>query len=503
MKKKIIISIIAVIMLVLTFSFILAQNNVGLAGSEKEAFQMDGTTLMKYLGSSEVVYVPDTVKVISQGAFEDNDYIKKVVLPSGLTTIEYNAFTECDNLLEIDIPDSVTTIGSAAFSNCKSLCDVSIGKSVETVGSGIFAGCSSLKEVEVSTKSTTLTCLDGVLMSADRTYIYQMLPGREEPFYIMNERVEEIGQYAFWGCNNLEHVILSDKITTISPYAFSNVPKLTSVSMSFAVTEIGMKAFEDCVGLEQIYIPDSVMKIHKTAFDGCTRLKFYTVEGSFGSKYAKEQEIPITDTLIYSLSHAEKVKADYYAAIKEAEEKSEQEANAPKPVEIGPDVMGYTTLVGNNAVVLMDSGEGTVISGANAELNDDLNAMSENGIISANAFYGENTLKDVSIPEGVTQIDEFAFARSSITSVIIPEGTTTIGYAAFYHCDDLKEVSIPDSVTIIDEKAFEHTPWLEDWYENGDGDYLIVGDGVLLAYKGEAKNYVRPANVKCVAFEEP
>ncbi|MBQ3036547.1 MAG: leucine-rich repeat domain-containing protein, partial [Lachnospiraceae bacterium] len=240
MKKRIVISAVAVLLLVLTFSFVLAGQKRGLAGSEKEAFQMDGTTLMKYMGSSEVVYVPDSVRVIGYGAFEDNDYIKKVVLPARLETIEYNAFAECDNLLEIDIPDSVTKIGSAAFANCKSLSDVYIGKSVEEIGSGIFAGCSSLKDLDVSTKSTTLTCLDSVLMSADRTFIYQMLPGREEPFYIMNERVEEIGQYAFWGCNNLEHVILSDKIQVISPYAFSNASKLKSVSMSFAVTEIKM-----------------------------------------------------------------------------------------------------------------------------------------------------------------------------------------------------------------------------------------------------------------------
>ena len=192
MKKKLIISLIAIVLLVLTFSFILSGQKTGLAGSEKEAFQMDGTTLIKYMGSSDVVYVPDSVRVIGRGAFENNDSIKKVVLPNRLEAIEYNAFTECDNLLEIDIPDSVTRIGSAAFANCKSLCDISIGKGVEDLGSGVFAGCTSLVDIKVSEKSTTLTCLDGVLMSADRTYIYQMLPGREEPFYIMNERVEEI-----------------------------------------------------------------------------------------------------------------------------------------------------------------------------------------------------------------------------------------------------------------------------------------------------------------------
>lgn len=503
MKKRMIVSIIALVVLVLAFSFVLAEQRTGVAVSEKEAFQMDGNTLMKYMGSSEVVYVPDSVRVIAKGAFEDNDYIKKVVLPSGLTTIEYNAFAECDNLLEIDIPDSVTKIGSAAFANCKSLCDVSIGKSVEDVGSGIFAGCSSLEDLDVSEKSTTLTCLDGVLMSADRTYIYQMLPGRDKPFYIMNERVEEIGQYAFWGCHNVEHVILSDKIQVISPYAFSNASNLKSVSMSFAVTQIDMKAFEDCVSLEQIYIPDSVTSIHETAFDGCGNVRFYTASGTYGRIFAEENDIKITENPIYSLSYAEDVKEDYYEAIKEAEEKSEQEANAPKPITVGPDVMGYTTIVGNNAVVLMDSAGGDVVSGANAQINDDLNEMAEDGIISANAFYGSDALKEVKIPEGVKEIDKFAFARSSISSVVIPEGTTSIGYASFYHCDELTDVSIPDSVTYIADKAFEHTAWLENWYASGEGDYLIVGDGVLLAYKGEPEDYQLPSNVKHVACKTP
>ncbi len=503
MKKRIVFSICAVVVLVLAFSFVLSLQKNGVAAGEQEAFQMDGSTLMKYLGNSEVVYVPDSVRVIARGAFEDNDSIKKVVLPSKLTTIEYNAFAECDNLLEIDIPDHVTKIGSAAFANCKSLTDVYIGKSVEEVGSGIFAGCTDLQDLDVSEKSTTLTCLDGVLMSADRTYIYQMLPGREKPFYIMNERVEEIGQYAFWGCSNLEHIILSDKIQVISPYAFSNAANLKSVSMSFAVTEISMKAFEDCSNLEQIYIPDSVIKIHETAFDGCGKLNFYAADGSYGLSYAEDNGIQIIATPIYSLSYAEEVEDDYYQAIKEEKEKSEQAANAPVEIEVGPDVMGYTTLVGNHAVILMDSGVGEVLSGTNAQWNDELNEMAQTGKIEANAFYGVDTLKDVTIPEGVVEIDKFAFARSSVISVTIPEGTETIGYASFYHCDNLTEVTIPDTVTYIGNKAFAHTKWLEDWYENGEGDYLIVGDGVLLAYKGKPEDYKVPAGVKYVACEIP
>ncbi len=500
MKKKIWIGTVVGVLLVATFSFLLTGQLKGQAQSQRELFQMDGNVLMKYLGDAEVVYVPDSVRTIARGAFEDNDSIKKVVLPSRLERIEYNAFTECDNLMEIDIPDNVTYIGSAAFANCKALCDVSIGKSVEELGSGVFAGCSSLKDITVSTKSTTLTCLDGVLLSADRSYLYQMLPGREQPYYIMNENVEEIGQYAFWGCDKLEHVILSDKLKKISPYAFSNAANLKSVSMSFAVTSIEQKAFEDCVSLEQIYLPDSVRNIHTTAFDGCVNLQFYTAAGTYGSLYGEENGIAVSDTPIYHLNYAEELKEDYYAALKEAEE---EDAWIIRPITIGDDVLGHTTVVSNQAVVFMGSDEGEVISGVNADHNDALNEMAETGNVPDSAFYGEKTLSDVNIPEGVTEIGKFAYARSSVEAVSIPQGVTSIGYAAFYHCDDLTEVNIPDSVTSIGNNAFKHTPWLDDWFENGNSDYLIVGDGVLIAYKCPDDEFVLPENVNFVACDVP
>lgn len=502
MKKKLVMLIIG-IFLVLTLSFFMTSSMTGVAESQSESFQMDGDVLMKYLGTEELVNVPGNVKVIASGAFEDNDYIQKVVLPEGLETIEYNAFTECNELLEIDIPDSVTKIGSAAFANCKSLCDVSFGKGLTDIGSGVFAGCSSLADIDVSEKSTTFTCLDGVLYNADRTIIYEMLPGREKPFYIMNDRVVEIKQYAFWGCDNLEHVILADNMESIAPYAFSNASNLKTVSMSFAMKEINMKAFEDCVSLEQIYIPESIEYIHPNAFDGCGKVCFYTSSASYGYDFAEENSIETMSSPVYSLSYAEEVKDEYNEAIKEAEETAKQEALAPQEIEVGSDVIGYTTIVGNHAVILMDSAIANVVAGEQVEFNDDLRAYAQDGIIPENAFYGKSSLGNVTVPAGVSEIGKFAFARSDVSSVVMEEGTTTIGYAAFYHCDSLEEIVIPSTVTDIGARAFEYTPWLENWYENGESDYLIVGDGVLVAYKCSDENFVLPEEVKTVACSIP
>ena len=45
-------------------------------------------------------------------------------------------------------------------------------------------------------------------------------------------------------------------------------------------------------------------------------------------------------------------------------------------------------------------------------------------------------------------------ACSSLTSINIPSGVTTIGNNAFYVCASLTSVTIPDSVTSIDNYAF-------------------------------------------------
>ena len=73
----------------------------------------------------------------------------------------------------------------------------------------------------------------------------------------------------------------------------------------------------------------------------------------------------------------------------------------------------------------------------------------------------EGTAKAVKIAEAyngvpVTQICEKAFYyNDTITSVIIPDSVTTIGSSAFYYCTSLTSVVIGDSVTSIGSDAFE------------------------------------------------
>lgn len=120
------------------------------------------------------------------------------------------------------------------------------------------------------------------------------------------------------------------------------------------------------------------------------------------------------------------------------------------------------------------------------------------------AFYKNENVKNVTLPNSVKDIGEFAFARSGLKSIKLPKATKSIDYAAFYKCPNLTDINIPPSVDSIALGAFDGTPFLEGWKQNGAGDYLVVGDGVLLAYKGSDKKVVIPDDIKHIgpaAFE--
>ncbi len=54
-------------------------------------------------------------------------------------------------------------------------------------------------------------------------------------------------------------------------------------------------------------------------------------------------------------------------------------------------------------------------------------------------------------------IGDFAFSDcSSLTSINIPDGVTSIGALAFSYCKGLTALTIPESVTAIEERAFEN-----------------------------------------------
>lgn len=76
--------------------------------------------------------------------------------------------------------------------------------------------------------------------------------------------------------------------------------------------------------------------------------------------------------------------------------------------------------------------------------------------ISANAFEGCSGLTDVTIPNSVNYVFDYAFAGCiNLTSIIIDNGVTFIGDFVFQGCTGLTYVTLPNSITYIGNYAFD------------------------------------------------
>lgn len=75
--------------------------------------------------------------------------------------------------------------------------------------------------------------------------------------------------------------------------------------------------------------------------------------------------------------------------------------------------------------------------------------------IKDHAFYQNNTLLSMALPNGLTEIGESAFSQcKSLQTINIPEGVTNIMGGAFFECEALDGVILPQSLETLEWAAF-------------------------------------------------
>lgn len=117
----------------------------------------------------------------------------------------------------------------------------------------------------------------------------------------------------------------------------------------------------------------------------------------------------------------------------------------------------------------------------------------DDGSIGILGYLGGN--KIITVPEKidnakVTDIENSAFENSTLTGVVLPETINHIGDRAFYGCEALTSLTIPETVKTVGKDAFiivkngAHS--FIPWVYSRDDSYVVIGDGILIAYIGIA-----------------
>ncbi|MDE6059424.1 MAG: leucine-rich repeat domain-containing protein [Clostridia bacterium] len=405
------------------------------------------------------ITLPDSIKVIRYGAFEDCKNLKTVKFGSGVTEIEHFAFSST-GLETIEIPATVTKIGTQAFEDNELLTAITVKGNVETENM-VFEDCTALKTVEfLGEESLTLgrsvfsdcTALESVTLSADSVTL--------EDTTFMNCKfkryaatLETIYKSNFEGTMRTEFpselVFLRTEEFPDEEISSHKIGKPVSVTLPATLKSVGTNVFYDSSKLTEVVFEGTIAEWCAVEFkntwsnplnSGKAQL---TIDGN-----AVEGKLTIP---------AEVEKVGGYAFYKYTDIRELEILGA---TEIGQYAFAHNTRL------------------YSAQLPE---GMTEIGICA----FSDCALVQVTLPESLTDLGSFAFEQNRRLVRIINKSevdSETIEKAARNASSDLEIITAPDKTEV--KKIGDFVFFVE---ENGSYN--------LMLYAGNATEITLPAEV--------
>ena len=397
------------------------------AAASASDFQTQGSTLVKYRGTEERVTIPDTVEVVGESAFENNQKLQFVVIPKSVKRLDAYVFWGCNNLEE-----------------------VVLGKGLTAVDEYSFAGCTGLKQISIP------------------------------------ENVQSIDAQAFAGCINLTDIYIPATVTGIAEDAFLNCDNVTihadegSMAAQFAQKLAEQKNRDPLVTAAPVQTPTAVSRPD-------TQATTEPVSTTTPAPVATPVPGNVLGSTIVVGNHAlvmvhpgeEKVQQGYTEP--EAGQETGEEQDITAETENGkiPEWMYYR----NQSVSAVTIPEGTTEIGRFAFSRSSLRTVTiPEGVtvIDYAAFYHCDNLDNVILPDTVNTVGAKAFThtgwmddfeensmddflisgdilvayKGNLPEIVIPDGVRVIAEEAFRNHTELKKVHLPASVTDIGNDAF-------------------------------------------------
>lgn len=470
------------------------------------------------------IAISETVVAIEKAAFANCINLVSVAMPDSLTRIEAEAFSGCRSLAMVALGTGVVSIGSQAFSNT-AITNILLPAKVSSVATGAFRGAKNLASIEVDQANPVYQSLDGNLYSKDGSVFYLCPEAQTTAVDIRQGTVriadqalfdctritqvvlhgpvkgeaaglEKIGVSAFSNCTSLQSILMPDSIATVEAGAFLGCTKLASVRLSenlkavsdmmfkgcssipfidfpAKVASIGKESFMGCSSLDgALTIPGTVLSVGDSAFSGCTQMDLALIKEGVktlgGQAFARCDDLTVVvlpSTLskiaantFMDATHISSVSAPYWIT----DRNSDLFKYCRNITITGKGPVPELAFKGNESLVNVIIDPGVTEVGRMSFMGcSNLQSILVSGTVSrilSSSFYGCSKLENLILDNGITRIEDSAFAYcTSLRGVILPATLSYLGSAAFAQCSALYSVAFPLAEATIDKLALSDT----------------------------------------------
>ena len=398
----------------------------------------DSWTGLKNVSLGGVTDLPDN-------AFDGFENLETVSLEN-IETIG-NYALRGTGIVQLTIPAGIVKIGNGAFANCKSLTTVNYNAlDAEAPNSSnlAFAGCDKLTTINVGEEAAVPDYMFYNVASATAADI---------------AKASKIGASAFAGTSLA--VLDTGAVTEIAKNAFADTD-LTKITIGAALENIGYNAFANndslaelvwnATSAETIYEQSSASLV-RAIFNGCGKLATVTVGDNVES--LPDYFLP-DNTLITKIELPDGILSVGDSAFNGCTSLA-QITNADDLKTIGQDAFTdtpwFTAYLKQDGLIYL----GSILYVYNGDMPADTQITVKEGTtaIANGAFNKQSNLTSVVLPNGLTSIGDRAFAGTSLTQVTIPASVTDIGSEAFNDAKKLASVTFNEGLKTIGDSAFD------------------------------------------------
>lgn len=409
---------------------------------------------------------------IGTAAFAQCGALQSVTFINDVRKIGNVAFAYCGNLTSVTFAKTVYEIGAAAFAETAlktftipaglekagsqilsgspvTTLKIANGAKLSDLGVGVFQGISSLSAYAVDADNPDFAVEDGVLYSKDKTTLISYPYGKAGLEFTVPASVKTIGPSAFYESALTRIKFAESSVERIEEFAFGGMANDGSLRIEGYenVTYIGDGAFFGYTSND-----NGTTSIHKrTLTNGYpfgNKIEYIGALAFAGNSSSTSSALVLPDSLVYLGDSAfywcEGIESvTFGTGLNYTGESAFEQCTGLKSVSFGA-LTEISERMFYGCSDLGSANRGTLV------IPDSVTK------IGMGAFMGTTALKDVTLPNGLTEVPELLFASldnekgeivyaSGLTSVVIPDTVTKIGDGAFYRTQlasiDLKNVT--------------------------------------------------------------